>query len=337
VTGPSSGGSAGATSRAAPRRSGGTNPAWAARRRFPPLQRAQIIKLACLEPVAEGLHITHWTSKDLARQAVADGIVTTISPRTVRQILKDADRPPHRRRYRKASRLGAPFKQRAEQVLWCYAHAERLARQGIWVVAVGEKPNHRVLERNPLRRAIPGSIEPQEFDYTRQGTVNLRFFLIVPRGRTELAVEDGKDAAHYSGERKAFRRRPRHLKGVSPVPDGDPSHTAAATAVYWSGCGGGWRPRFTPAHASWLNQAESLIEACSSDYIKRGSWRSRAAFIEHGSISGPEYNQRYAHPLAWLWSPPMMRKWFAELDFCRFGRLMPRGRDRRAITAGRGG
>jgi hypothetical protein len=27
-----------------------------------PLQRAQIVEQACLEPVAEGLHITHWTS-----------------------------------------------------------------------------------------------------------------------------------------------------------------------------------------------------------------------------------------------------------------------------------
>ena len=34
--------------------------------RFPPLQRAQIVELACLEPLAMGLHITHWSSKDLA-------------------------------------------------------------------------------------------------------------------------------------------------------------------------------------------------------------------------------------------------------------------------------
>ena len=54
-----------------------------------PLQRAQIVELACLEPVAEGLHITHWTSEDLARQAVADGIVPAISARTVRRILHD--------------------------------------------------------------------------------------------------------------------------------------------------------------------------------------------------------------------------------------------------------
>ena len=56
----------------------------AARPGFPPLQRAQIVELACLEPVAKGLHITHWSSEDLARQAVADGIVASISPRTVR-------------------------------------------------------------------------------------------------------------------------------------------------------------------------------------------------------------------------------------------------------------
>src|SRR5215212_8493545 len=117
------------------------------RRRFPPLQRAQIVELACLEPIAEGLHVTHWTSKDLARQAVADGIVTAISPRTVRQILQDTDLQPHRTRYWKTSRLDEQFKQRAEQVLWCYAHAERLAQRGIGVVAVDEKPNHQVLDR----------------------------------------------------------------------------------------------------------------------------------------------------------------------------------------------
>src|SRR5436305_13217960 len=95
---------------------------------FPPLQRARIVELACLEPIAEGLHITHWTSQDLARQAVADGIVDAISPRTVRQVLKDVDLQPHRTRSWKTSRLDEQFKGRAEQVLWCYANAERLAR-----------------------------------------------------------------------------------------------------------------------------------------------------------------------------------------------------------------
>ena len=80
-----------------------------------PLQRAQIVELACLAPVAEGLHITHWTSRELARQAVVQGIVPAISERTVRRILHDVDLQPHRTRYWRTARLDAQFKQRAEK------------------------------------------------------------------------------------------------------------------------------------------------------------------------------------------------------------------------------
>ena len=142
----------------------------------------QIVELACLEPIAKGLHITHWSSEELARQAVDDGIVPSISPATVRRILHDVDLQPHRTRYWKTARLDARFKERAEQVLWCYGNASRLADQGIWVVCVDEIPTFQVLERDPIRRAIPGSIEQREFDYTRHGTVNMLVFLVVHRG-----------------------------------------------------------------------------------------------------------------------------------------------------------
>jgi hypothetical protein len=150
---------------------------------FPPLQRAQIVEWACLEPITKGLHITHWTSHDLARQVIADGIVDAISPRTVRQILHDVDLQPHRTRYWKTARLDAEFKARAEKVLWCYGTAGNLAAQGLWVVCIDEIPNFQVLERKPRRRAIPGSIEKQEFEYTRHGTVNLLLLLIVHTGQ----------------------------------------------------------------------------------------------------------------------------------------------------------
>ncbi len=139
---------------------------WGVPSRFPPLQRAQIVELACLEPIAEGLHITHWTSADLAFQAVADGIIRTISSRTVRQILHDVDLQPHRTRYWKTARLDAQFKERAEKVLWCYANAEKLAHQGIWTVAVDEVPNIQVLAGSRSRPAHPGKYRRQKFEYT---------------------------------------------------------------------------------------------------------------------------------------------------------------------------
>ena len=73
-----------------------------------PVQRAQIVELACLEPIAKGLHITHWSSQDLARQAVEDGIVGSISPATVRRLLHDVDLQPHRTRILEDGPSGMP-------------------------------------------------------------------------------------------------------------------------------------------------------------------------------------------------------------------------------------
>ena len=114
-----------------------------------PVQRAQIVELACLEPIAKGLHITHWSSEDLARQAVEDGIVARSVLQRFAGMLHDVDLQPHRTRYWKTARLDARFKERAEQVLWCYGNAARLAEQGIWVVCVDEIPTFQVLERQP--------------------------------------------------------------------------------------------------------------------------------------------------------------------------------------------
>jgi hypothetical protein len=243
---------------------------------------------------------------------VADGIVDAIDGRAVRRILDAVDLQPHRTRYWRTARLDERFKERAERVLWCYGNAARLAEQGIWTVCTDEMPNLQVLERDPIRRAVPGLIERQEFEYVRHGTVNLLNFLVVHSGRMETAVVERKDADHYVRELRAFRRRHRRLRGVFLVHDGDPGHTAADTESYLNGCDGWWRPRVTPAHASWLNQAELLNRAFAPRYLRRGSWRDRQAFIDHVLASAPEYNRHYAHPFEWAWSNPRMRSWFAE-------------------------
>jgi hypothetical protein len=312
VTAPPSGGSAVVTS------TRGWKDCWpkargrAIRPRFPPLQQAQIVALACLEPVARGLHITHWNSDDLARQAVADGIVGALSARTVRRILAQVDLQPHRTCYWRTAHLDAQFKERAERVLWCYAHAARLAAEGLWVVCVDEMPNLQVLERHPIRRAIPGFIERQEFEYVRHGTVNVLVFLVVHSGQMQALCPEVKDAAHYIEALRQFRRQHRQLRGVFLIHDGDPGHRAAATADYLESCHNWWRPRFTPAHASWLNQAELLNQAFGCHYLHRQSWDSRAVFIDHIQASWPEYNRRYAHPFEWTWTNHRMRQWFAQ-------------------------
>jgi hypothetical protein len=170
----------------------------------------------------------------LAREAVAEGIVPSISARTVRRILHAVDLQPHRTRYWKTAHRDAQFKQRTEKILWCYAQAQRLVHSGFWIVCVDEMPSLQALERTPIRRAIPGAIEQQEFEYTRHGTVNVLLFLVVHSGRMEETCPACKDAEHYIQALQQFHSHHRYLCGVFLIQDGDPGHTAAATADYFN-------------------------------------------------------------------------------------------------------
>ena len=197
-------------------------------------------------------------------------------------------------------------------MLWCYANAARLAERGIWIVCTDEMPNKQVLERRPIRRAVPGSIEPQEFEYTRHGTVNILTFLIVHSGAMEAVCLEANDAEHYVPALEGFRTEHRKLRGAFLVHDGGPSHVASRTGDYFAECDGWWRPRLTPVHASWLNQGELLNHAFGHRYLKRGSWASREEYIAHVEASWPEYNQLYARPFEWTGTNRKMRLWFAK-------------------------
>jgi hypothetical protein len=170
------------------------------------------------------------------------------------------------------------------------------------------------LERDPIRRAIPGSIEQQEFDYVRHGTVNMLVFLVVHSGLMELAFLASNDAEHYLPELELFHRQHKELHGVFLIQDGGASHIAGGTRQYFAGSQGWWKPRYTPANASWLNQAEILIHAFKHYYLKRASWRNQEEFKTHVLASWPEYNHRYAHPFEWTWTNQKMRQWFAKHD-----------------------
>ena len=55
---------------------------------FTPQQLCQIIALACEKPAQYGRPITHWTNRELADEAVKQGIVESISASYVGELLK---------------------------------------------------------------------------------------------------------------------------------------------------------------------------------------------------------------------------------------------------------
>lgn len=276
------------------------------------MERARIENLACSEPSAAGLEVTHWSARSL--QSAAEGtIVTAIHYTTIALLLRRADLQPHRWRYWKTTVWDAEAIRRAASILWVYEHIDWLWSQGIAVICLDEKPNLQVLERAaPTQLMRPGQSERQAFEYRRHGTVNLLAGLTLHDGRmwsTGLARNDG---AHF---RPAVEQCLTHfmktcgVERVRVILDGGPSHTAKATQALFQAREPDVKVLFTPAHASWLNQAELLWGGFGNRYLKRGSWSQRAQMIAHLNASTHEYNDRFAHRFEWSWTRPQFHTW----------------------------
>jgi len=126
----------------------------------------------------------------------------------------------------------------------------------------------------------------------------------------ELVFLKANDQEHYVPELELFRKQHQGLREVFLIQDGGSSHIASGTRSYFAKHKHWWKPRYTPANASWLNQAEILIHAFKHYYLKRVSWKSQEEFETHVLASWPEYNHRYAHPFEWTWTNQRMRQWF---------------------------
>jgi hypothetical protein len=270
---------------------------------FPERERAAIEDLACQDPTQVGRELTHWSQRSLAQAAANLEYVERIHQTTIRNILREADLQPHRFRYWKTTIWDDEAVARALKILWYYERIDSLWQRGEVIICLDEKPNIQVLERaKPTQPMRPGQIERQEFDYVRHGTVNLLAGLVAYNGRRWAECLDKNDGEHF---RPAVRRL-LHPYGwanrIHLIIDNGSSHISADTTAFFHDLAPRVQVLFTPVNASWLNQAESLLEAFTERYLLRGNWSSQFQMIRHILDSQVDYNQHFMHPFHWEWS-----------------------------------
>ena len=289
--------------------------ALADRGRFPPLERVGVEQLACCAPAGIGLHLTHWSTRSLARLAVARGLVPRIAHSTVSLILRSASLQPHRSRYWKTPTLNEEFLERAARILWLYERVDWLLEHDEVILALDEKPNIQVLERcAPGRLLRPGEIERREFEYIRHGTVNFLVALAVHSGKMRGWCLPANDSYHLCRVLPRFFYQYRQARRIHLIWDGGSSHISGYTQEFLRIYQPQVRVLVTPAHASWLNQAELLLRSFASHYLDRGDWSSEEQIIDHLNASWPEYNRLFAHPISWSWTRCDMHKWVEKLS-----------------------
>jgi hypothetical protein len=270
---------------------------------FPDSARQCIEDLACEDPASVGRELTHWSQRSLAQAAADLEYVERIHQTTVRDILREAKLQPHRFRYWKTTIWDDEAVARALKILWYYERIDSLWQRGEVIICVDEKSNIQVLERTrPTQPMRPSQIERQEFEYIRHGTVNLLAGLVVYNGRMWAECLDKNDGEHF---RPAVRRL-LHPYGwayrIHLIIDNGSSHISEDTTAFFHDLAPRVQVLFTPVNASWLNQAESLLEAFTERYLLRGNWSSRAQMIQHILDGHVDYNQHFQHPFNWEWS-----------------------------------
>ncbi len=276
---------------------------------FPSLHRILITRIAGTEPRTYGLHLPRWDCRSLQQVVEEQGIVPSSHFTTVAHILAQASLQPPRSRYWKTARLDEEFLRLAAKVLWCYESVDWLHRRGEVVSCMDEKPNIQALRLvAPTQRMGPDRIERREFEYERKGIVHFLVAFNVYDGTMLGWCLDKNDHDHFLwGVRQVERRYPK-ARRIHLILDNGGSHIAHETQRYFTR-----RPRlrvlYTPAHASWLKQAELLLRAFTAKSLTRFDPESRQHLIEHLTLSWPEYNRRFAHPFDWSWTRRDLRAW----------------------------
>ena len=199
---------------------------------------------------------------------------------------------------------------RALKILWYYERIKSLWQKREVILAVDEKPNLQVLERAaPKQRMRPGQIERQEFDYHRHGTINLLVGLTLYTGRMWAECLDKNDGEHFRPAMRRLLHPDSWAHRIHLISDNGSSHISGDTTEFFERLAPRVHVLLTPANASWLNQAEALLESFDERYLLRGAWCSRLALIQHILNSTQDYNQHFAHPFDWQWSCRDFRYW----------------------------
>jgi transposase len=236
---------------------------------------------------------TVWSHRLLAEHLQeTDGI----SPSQIGRILADLDLKPHRVRGWLTRRNDPAFFTKAAEVCDLYLHRPDRSV----VICTDEKTAIAARSRkHPDQPVRPGRISRREFEYVRHGTVSIIAALHVHSGQiyTERITRNNSDTFIDFLTRLDQRIDP--TLTIHLVLDNGSSHTSKATRK-WLREHPRFQPHYTPAHASWLDQAELFFSILTRRLLRRGEFTSQQDLADRIEKFVAVYN-RTAKPFRWTY------------------------------------
>lgn len=277
--------------------------------------RARVTAWACSLPVERDVPLSRWSTGELARQLLTDGVAVSVS--TVRRWLADDALKPWRHQSWIFMR-DPDFESKAARVLDLYARTWQDTPLGAdeYVISADEKPSIQARGRcHPTTPAGPGQAMRVNHDYRRGGAL------------AYLAAYDVHQATVFGRCEQStgidpFTRLVDQVMSVEPY--------ASAARVFWIVDNGSSHrgqaaidrlaQRYpnavmvhTPKHASWLNQVEIYFSIVQRKVLTPNDFPDLAA-VEQRLAMFEERYRAAASPFNWRYTATDLRRQLSRID-----------------------
>jgi hypothetical protein len=258
--------------------------------------------MACALPAEQGVPLSRWSATELAREAVARGIVEQISGVTVwRWLSQDAIKPWQHRSW--IFPRDPRFADRAGPILDLYQGRweGELLHPGDYVICADEKPSIQARKRlTTTLAAAPGEGLKVEHEYERMGALCYLAAWDARRAKIfdRCAPKDGIEPFDALVDQFMSEHPYKQAQRVFLVVDNGSAHRGKRSIDRLQGAWPNLIVVHTPIHASWLNQAEIYFSIVQRKVVTPNDFDDLALLEAHLLTFGRRYEQ-IAAPFQW--------------------------------------
>jgi transposase len=283
-------------------------------RTFTPLQRAQVVALACSAPRQHGKAWQRWSGEKLAQVAVEQQIVEAISPGTIRRWLR-ADKIKPWRYHSWQHSTDPQFVEKATPVLDLYAQAPVLQAQGELTVCADEKTSIQARQRvTATKAAAPGEVMQVADRYKRMGARQLFCALFVVSGLTFAQTRTTKKFVNFKAFLQTFFQSALcdGIKVLHLILDNGPTHAPKQLGTWLASLELAFEVRiyWLPKYASWLDQVEIIFSKVQRDVLTPNDFPSTLALEKTLQTYFAALN-RHPKPIQWTYTKTKLLAKFA--------------------------
>jgi transposase len=274
-------------------------------KKFTAAQVAEVKAIACSEPEDKGVPLARWSIREVARQAVRDGVAASVSAASVgRWLAQDILKPWQTRSWISPRDPDSAAKGALGLDLYERVWLGQPLRAGEYCVSADEKPGIQALRRvEPRRPLAPGGPRRVESDYRRGGTCCYLAAMDACSGHVMGVVDQTCGIA-------PFDRLVGEVMGQEPyasaervfwVADNGSSHRGAQAHLRIQDAHPNAAMVHTPVHASWPNQIEVLFSILSRKALAGKSFDDTDQLADW-ILRFQDWHNQTAQPFNWTWT-----------------------------------